>query len=289
MLSSLTVMRNLAQVGGACIGSRLTFFNHSQQKMVSSLMGSHSLLVSRTPLIEQKRFKARKGTRDRKEKKKVVAEVVKKGDFQPYKVRMAKLHVPQGPRRVIEKNKPDAIDDVFVTRHFMTRSVSLADAVQYHRETNHPSIYNNPNGLLNVKVELDMKLEKKNRYLDNFNRILLLPHRFEYQPERKILALCKTQETQDEALRGGAVTVGGLDLIKRIQVRVWKNGGKRLKSTPFVIVIVYFLFFCYQAGEVSLTDYDYFVAHTNMLNEVLLLRGLMKRRMPNIKSGEILF
>ena len=252
-------------------------------------MGSHSLLVSRTPLIEQKRFKARKGTRDRKEKKKVVAEVVKKGDFQPYKVRMAKLHVPQGPRRVIEKNKPDAIDDVFVTRHFMTRSVSLADAVQYHRETNHPSIYNNPNGLLNVKVELDMKLEKKNRYLDNFNRILLLPHRFEYQPERKILALCKTQETQDEALRGGAVTVGGLDLIKRIQVRVWKNGGKRLKSTPFVIVIVYILFFCYQAGEVSLTDYDYFVAHTNMLNEVLLLRGLMKRRMPNIKSGEILF
>jgi large subunit ribosomal protein L1 len=115
--------------------------------------------------------------------------------------------------------------------------------VQFHRETNHPTIYNSSNALLNVRVELDMKLEKKNRYLDNFNRILLLPHRFEYQAERKILALCKTQETQDEAMRGGAVTVGGLDLIKRIQVRVWKNGGKRLKSTPFVIVIVYILFF----------------------------------------------
>lgn len=217
MLSSLTVMRNLAQVG--CIGSRVlnTTFN-SQQRMITSLTNAHSLLISRTPMIEQKRHKARKGTRDRKEKKKVVTEVAKKAEFSPYKVRMAKLYVPEGPKRVVDKNKPEAIDDVFFTRHFMTRSIKLSDAVQFHRESNHPTIFNSPNALLIMKVELDMKLEKKNRYLDNFNRILLLPHRFEYQTERKILALCKTQETQDEALSGGAVTVGGLDLIKRIQV-----------------------------------------------------------------------
>lgn len=161
---------------------------------------------------------ARKGTRERKSKAKVKAEIVKKEEFVPYKIKMAKLHVPEGPRRMVEKNKPEAIDDVFVTRHFMTKPITLAEAVQFHRETNHPTIYDSPDALITMKVELDMKLDKKNRYLDNFQRILLLPHHFDYQPERKILALCKTQETQAEAINAGAQAAGGLDLIKRILV-----------------------------------------------------------------------
>nr|CAG4648010.1 EOG090X089S [Moina brachiata]SVE93083.1 EOG090X089S [Moina brachiata] len=231
----------------------------NQRLLCSYALNSEKpLLVPFFPLVLSQRNAARKGTRERKSKQKVKAEIVKKEDFVPYKVKMARLHVPEGPRRALEKNKPEAIDDVFVTRHFMTRAISLAEAVQFHRETNHPTVYNNPEALLTMQVELDMKLEKKNRYLDNFHRILLLPHRFEYQPERKILALCKTQETQTEALNAGAQAVGGLDLIKRIQ-----------------------------SGEVSLADYDYYVAHTNMMQEVLQLRGLMKRKLPNIRSGSM--
>lgn len=214
---SLTALRNLAQAGNVYIGSRSLV--QQQQRLLCGLAASNSsLLITRPPLISQQRYAARKGTRERKVKAKVKAEIAKKEEFVPYKVKLAKLHVPEGPRRIIEKNKPEVIDDVYVVRHFMNRPVSLAEAVQFHRETNDPSCYNSPDALLTMKVELDMKLEKKNRYLDNFSRILLLPHRFEYQPIRKVMAFCKTQETQDEAVQGGADAVGGLDLIKRVQV-----------------------------------------------------------------------
>lgn len=37
----------------------------------------------------------------------------------------------------------------------------------------------------------------------------------------------------------------------------------------------------------SLSDYDYFVAHTNMMAEILPLRGLLKRKLPNVKNGKL--
>ena len=215
-MSSWTVLRYLAQIGSVYIGSRCMV--QQQQRFVCSLTATSSLLVSRVPLLSQQRYAARKGTRDRKTKKKNKAEIAKKEEFVPYKEKLAKLHVPEGPRRMVEVNKPEVVDDVYFTRHFMTQSMSLADAVQFHRETNHPSVYNSPEALITMKVELDMQLQKKNRYLDNFSRILIMPHRFEYQPIRKVLAFCKTQETQEEAVKAGADAVGGVDLIKRVQV-----------------------------------------------------------------------
>lgn len=213
-----TVLQHFSQFGKNLALGRSGIQRNQRLLCSYALNAEKPLLVPFFPLVLSQRNAARKGTRERKSKQKVKAEIVKKEDFVPYKVKMARLHVPEGPRRAVEKNKPEAIDDVFVTRHFMTRAITLAEAVQFHRETNHPTIYNSPEALLTMQVELDMKLEKKNRYLDNFHRILLLPHRFDYQPERKILALCKTQETQTEAINAGAQAVGGLDLIKRIQV-----------------------------------------------------------------------
>nr|SVE73632.1 EOG090X089S [Daphnia atkinsoni] len=256
-MSSWTALRSLAQVASVHVGNR--YMIQQQQRLVCSLTAVGSpLLVTRVPLLNQQRYAARKGTRERKGKKKVKAELAKKEEFVPYKIKLAKLHVPEGPRRAVEINKPDVIDDVYFTKHFMTVPISLSDAVQFHRETNHPSIYDSPEALLTMKVELNMQLEKKNRYMDNFSRIVLLPHNFEYQAVRKVLAFCKTQETQEDANKAGADAVGGLDLVKRIQ-----------------------------SGEVSLADYDYFIAHTNMLADILPLRGLLKRKLPNIKNGSV--
>lgn len=216
-MSSWTALRSFAQVASVHIGNRCMI--QQQQRLICSLtpVGS-SLLVSRVPLLNQQRFAARKGTRERKGKKKVKAEIAKKEEFVPYKVKLARLHVPEGPRRLVEINKPEVVDDVYFTKHFMNVPISLVDAVQFHRETNHPSVYDSPEALVTMKVELNMQLEKKNRYLDNFSRIVLLPHSFEYQPVRKVLAFCKTQETQEDATKAGADAVGGLDLVKRIQV-----------------------------------------------------------------------
>nr|SVE74259.1 EOG090X089S [Daphnia barbata] len=256
-MSSWTVLRNVAQVAGFHLANR--YMIQQQQRLVCSLTAAgSSLLVPRVLMLNQQRYAARKGTRERKVKKKVKAEIAKKEEFVPYKIKLAKLHVPEGPRRIVEVNKPQAIDDVYFSKHFMTVPVTLADAVQFHRETNHPSVYDSPEALLTMKVELNMQMEKKNRYMDNFARIVLLPHNFEYQPVRKVLAFCKTQETQEEATKAGADAVGGLDLIKRIQ-----------------------------SGEVPLTDYEYFVAHTNMMADILPLRGLLKRKLPNLKNGSM--
>ena len=59
----------------------------------------------------------------------------------------------------------------------------------------------------------------------------------------------------------------------------------RYINVPFFIVVV--LLFS-QAGEVSLLDYDCFVAHTNMMLELTPLRGLMKKNFPQVKSGKTL-
>nr|CAG4642604.1 EOG090X089S [Evadne anonyx] len=254
-LSSITVLKSLTQNSVLAKRVLITSTASQSQRLLSSLCAANSLLNTRTPMVTQQRYAARKGTRERKLIKKAKVDV-KKEEFIPYNIKLAKMKAPDGPARELEKGKPEAIDDVYVTRHFMTKSVSLSDAIQFHKETNHESVYNKPKALISVNIELDMKLEKKNRYLDNFSRILLLPHHFELTAPRKVLAFCKTAETQEEAFAGGAEAYGGVDLIKRIQ-----------------------------SGEVSLNDYDYFVAHTNMMAEIVPIRGLMKKRFPALRNG----
>jgi len=253
MFLSITVLRSLTQNSAKRV--LVTSTTSQSQRLLSGLSVTSSLLNIQSPMVSQQRYAARKGTRERKLVKKAKVDI-KKEEFVPYHIKLAKMKAPDGPARELEKGKPEAIDDVYVTRHFMTKSISLSDAVQFHKETNHDSVYNKPNALISVKIELDMKLEKKNRYLDNFSRILLLPHHFDLNPPRKVLAFCKTDETQEEAFAGGAEAYGGVDLIKRIQ-----------------------------SGEVSLNDYDYFVAHVNMMAEIVPIRGLMKKRFPALRNG----
>lgn len=58
-----------------------------------------------------------------------------------------------------------------------------------------------------------------------------------------------------EARQAGATLVGGVELIKDIT-----------------------------NGELLLTDYQYVIAHPNILPELVALRGLMKRKFPNPKA-----
>ncbi len=217
MFSSLSALKSASRISTPSTWNSLLT---QQQRLVSVLtVGSSPLLIPpRAPLIDQQRNAARKGTRERKAKKLVKTEVAKKQEFVPYATRMARLHVPEGPRRLIEKGKPYPIDDVYQMRHFMTKDVKLAEAIDFHRESNHPTVYNSPDALIFVKAEFDMRMEKKNRFLDTFSRLVLLPHSFEYERARKVLAFCANQETQDEAIKGGAEAAGGVELIKRIKV-----------------------------------------------------------------------
>ncbi|SPP82673.1 39S ribosomal protein L1, mitochondrial [Drosophila guanche] len=197
---------------------------------------------------------ARKGTREKARKKKVKVEVKKVG-FIPHNQRDKKINVKRADKHVDDSWKQVSKDDVYVGRYYRWPVYSVAEAIQCHRETHHPSMYNVPNAPLNVEIELNMQGEKATRFVDNFQRMAMIPHKFEHGEERKIIVFTKGNDEILEAREAGASLVGGVELIKDIT-----------------------------GGELLLSDYQFIIAHPNILPELVALRGLMKRKFPNPKS-----
>lgn len=207
-------------------------------------------------VLQVRNYAARKGTREKARKKKVKVEV-KKAEFIPYSLRRKKTAV-RIAKRIDDNMKPDPLDNVWYSRHYKWPVYSFADAVQCHRETHHPTVYNSPDADLYINVELDMRAVKANRYLDEFTRIVSVPHPFQTDSQRSVLVFCKSAELQRSALEAGATVVGATELIKNIQ-----------------------------SGELSLQDFRFVVAHPDILPELVSVRGLMKRKFPNQKSGTL--
>ena len=63
-------------------------------------------------------------------------------------------------KRIDDSMKPDPVDNVWYSRHYKWPIYSFADAVQCHRETHHPTVYNSPDADLYVNLELDMRAVK---------------------------------------------------------------------------------------------------------------------------------
>lgn len=99
-------------------------------------------------------------------------------------------------RHVDDSWKAVAKDNVWIGRYCRWRIYTVAEAIQCHRETHHPSMYNEPNALLNVTIELNMQGEKKTRFVDKFQRMAMIPHKFDRNEERNILVLAKGEVIQ---------------------------------------------------------------------------------------------
>lgn len=119
-------------------------------------------------------------------------------------------------------------------------------------------MYNEPTAPLHVTIELNMQGEKKTRFVENFQRIALVPNKFDHGETRTVLVFAKTQEVITEALKAGATHAGGLEMIKDVQ-----------------------------NGKVALADFQYILAHPNILADLVTLRGLMKKKFPNPKAGTL--
>nr|CAI5868231.1 unnamed protein product [Callosobruchus analis] len=161
-------------------------------------------------------------------------------------------------RKVDDSWKPDPTDNVFVAKYFKWIVYPFSEAVNCHKETHHPDIYNQPKANLHLSIELDMQGEKKTRFVDDFTRIVGIPHKFDHGEPRAVLAFCKTLEMQQTAMEAGAQLSGGTELIKQIQ-----------------------------NGQVSIQDFNFIVAHPEILPELVVLRGLLKRKFPNPKLGTL--
>lgn len=58
-----------------------------------------------------------------------------------------------------DSKKSDPIDNVYISRLYKWKVHSFEEAVQNHRETHHPTIYNLPNAPINALIELDMQVK----------------------------------------------------------------------------------------------------------------------------------
>lgn len=149
-------------------------------------------------------------------------------------------------------------DNVWIGKYYQWRVYSVAEAIQCHRETHHPTMFGCPNAELFARIELNMQGEKKTRFVENFQRTAFIPHKYNHGEERTVLVFAKGHELVVEAQKAGATHVGGPELIKDIQ-----------------------------NGKLQLADYQYVLSHPNMLAELVVLRGLMKKKFPNPKSGTL--
>ncbi|XP_063227200.1 large ribosomal subunit protein uL1m [Bacillus rossius redtenbacheri] len=203
-------------------------------------------------------YAARKGTREKAKKKKVKVEVTKVG-FIPHQLRDSVKLKAATQRRIIKDDlKSEPVDDVWVARYHKWRTYSFVEAVLCHKETHHPTVYNVPDAPLTVTFELDLSTDKKTKQVDSLRRLVQIPHPFNPDEARSVIAFCKDAQAQKEALEAGASVVGGSDLIRSIQ-----------------------------NGELSLQDFQHVVAHTDIMLELVALKGVMKKKFPNVKSGSL--
>lgn len=73
----------------------------------------------------------------------------------------SRLLLNREPKKFDDSWKKDPIDNVYVAKYFKWVVYPFAEAVECHRETHHPEMYNKPNANLYATVELNMQGEKK--------------------------------------------------------------------------------------------------------------------------------
>lgn len=85
------------------------------------------------------------------------------------------------------------IDNVYIGRYFQWRTYTVAEAIDCHRETHHPSMYDVPNAPVNVSIELNMQGDKPTRFVSNFQKLVMIDHPFDHGEERQIVVFAKEE------------------------------------------------------------------------------------------------
>ncbi|KAI4498379.1 hypothetical protein M0802_006558 [Mischocyttarus mexicanus] len=221
----------------------------------------HNLGVTSQLIIQTRDYAARKGTRARRDAmkiKKKIEKIEKIGFIDRLMKQQSKAAKAVIKKNFNEKERPSPIDNVWLIRAHSTKLYTIEEAVEYHRETHHPTIANCPNAKLIAKIDLSLQTEKKTKLLGPFTRIINYPYNVEHNESRTIIAFAPKEPLIQEALKAGATMAGGKDLIKSIK-----------------------------GGDLSLKDFQYCVAHPDILPDLLLIRGLLKRKFPTTKLGTL--
>lgn len=99
-----------------------------------------------------------------------------------------------------DDSKELSTDNVFPGQYYRLPPYRLIDAIQAHRETHDPTMYDLPDAPLNVLIEMNMQGEKKTKFVGNFERLALIQYPFDHNEQRQILAFAKDEVSEFEML-----------------------------------------------------------------------------------------
>uniref|UniRef100_A0A6A7FUD8 39S ribosomal protein L1 n=2 Tax=Hirondellea gigas TaxID=1518452 RepID=A0A6A7FUD8_9CRUS len=239
---------------------------------VTTFLTSFTALPNKEPLQQTGRAllhtsasdeAARKGTRARREaikkanKRKKVVEEVKKKEFIPFELRdkLAKFGKVT-PRLDVSHKPPPPDDDIYIAHFHLWKTYSIEHAVEMHRESHHPSIYNMPAAPVYLFMELSMSTDKAKRYLDDIRGVLKVPHPFPWGAERQVAVLSDQASVRERAQEMGVQLVGGKEIVKLVL-----------------------------DGEVDMSLYDHIVASLDILPDLVPIRGILKKSFPSARNG----
>jgi len=155
--------------------------------------------------------------------------------------------------------KPFSTDDVFDEQWNTWPRLQLSEALDCLREHYHPTMLDEPNGIVNVKIEFNMSTGKKDRYKESFNKMVPLFHAFERGvAEKSIVVFAKNTVDQEAAIQAGAQKAGGSELIEDIA-----------------------------KGKVEIIDFDHFICHEDILIELKPLLGVLRDQFPKKNLGTV--
>ncbi|KAG8182099.1 hypothetical protein JTE90_018371 [Oedothorax gibbosus] len=238
-----------------------TFTNFASKALRLNVLGVNSKTLNSAPALDIVRYAARKGTRAKADAKKRARKLAMQSQPAPvpkFMLRKEKLTPDSQRTRCTDENWLDTrpVDNVYSMKLYRGKPYSVSEAIKMHRESHAPEMLNDPSALIFASVELDLKLKKKDKYLEDLNGIVKFPNEFKTQKKNKVIVVCKSAEEQMKATEAGAVYAGSQTLVKQIL-----------------------------AGSVQKDEFDYLICHPDMLKEVNSLRGILAKKFPNTYNG----
>ncbi|KAI7688464.1 50S ribosomal protein L1 [Sarcoptes scabiei] len=242
---------------------KVFFHNH--------LPSSTSILsVYKDILVEQKRFAKRRGKRIAltREKQRLARERrAAEADKPKEEWKSPNLRIDRSLKYVSKKFNDDdrkslheIVDNVFVFDHYKEIKYPLLEALNFLRETQTPEMYDEPDAVVNAKIEMDLRTKKKTKFIGKFQGIVCYPNLFDYSSKRKVIAICSNDEDERVALKAGAELAGTRDVIQMI-----KN------------------------GDITLFNFDELVCHGDMLIELATIKNILGQYFPTQIRGNIGF
>lgn len=233
--------------------------------LLSSLRSTFRLLtVNNVPpalFLQTREYAARKGTREKALKKKqarVREKLSEKARMkQRQKVKVVEQNITIAPVKISnnEHLKPAPAHKIWIGKFHPWKIYSFEEAIMSHRQTHHPTMYDLPDADVDMFLELKEKTKKK--MSNQLPKVFYVPHTFVENTDKNIVAFIKNAQSLPPKLTEN-ILCGGRELVKE-----------------------------FEDGTYKIKDFDYILAETAILSEILVIRGLLKKKFPNVKSGTL--